>query len=139
MAVIVVFFFKKRRRLLTPLFIGLLFVPSSVAARNNILSLPGEVWGRVDFYNNRPVVGQFDFLQAVSFRAFPYLQPYVGATHFQQSGADPTTYTRYGVRNTTLLKPFVFGVEQQHYLRPSTLKDATVGYISLYKDWNLLE
>ena len=115
----------------------LLATPSIITASS--FTLPGEVWGRLDVTREKGNIAQGDIQQGIKFKVFPYLIPYVGATHYSIIDGDSATYVKYGVK-TEFLHPFTLGIEKQHYVYSNPdLSDAVTGYISMFKDWEFLK
>ncbi len=79
--------------------------------------------------------------QGVRFKGAPWIEPYMGFNKAQAlyvvGGNTESLYA--GFRNKTFLPPFQFGMEYRSTIVPDdpSIK-SIVGYVSVYKDWNLL-
>lgn len=79
--------------------------------------------------------------QGVRFKGAPWIEPYVGYNKAQAlyivGGNTESVYG--GFRNKTFLPPMQFGAEYRSTIVPDNPSiKSIVGYISVYKDWNLL-
>jgi len=134
---------KMKRLLLT---LSLLLVAGSVYAGplDLIFDAPGDVWGRFDAsvnpsnYNH----AQGNIEQGIRFDHLTWLTFYGGFTYWQEFSTAKVGYWQAGVKNTTWLENWIFGIEEQDYViadpvLPQGEQHFVVAYVSTSYSWNL--
>lgn len=129
------------KKILSLIFMFLAVGPS-FAGPLDILDAVGNFdgrFGRTSSYQNTNSEISFDMSQGVRFVGAPWIEPYIGFTKYQQLESTNTEWLAFGVKNRTFLAPFTFGFEYRDVVEPTDASpnNLLVGYISVYKDWNL--
>lgn len=114
----------------SPLFVGPL----------DILDMRGYLDGRFDKASN---VDNFnmsmDISQGVRFVGAPWIEPYLSFSKFQQIDVANIENMSMGLRNKTFIPPLTFGIEYRNIMEPAEepTSHMWVGYVSVYKEWDL--
>lgn len=112
-----------------------------------VYDLPGSFWGRANASpETTPSVfsASFQAEQGIRFEHMKWVTFYANFTYWETASVAESNYYSYGIKNTTWLAPFTIGFERQNYIWSNPMPDQVgqpdhlwVGYISIYKDWNL--
>lgn len=109
-----------------------------------IYDAPGELWGRADASPDATgglTHTQGNIEQGFRFQNMLFLTFYGGFTWWSQVGVSKSGYWSAGVKNTTLLRHWTIGIEEEGYVVSQPAQPADqhiiVGYISTSYDWNL--
>ena len=126
------------------IFILCLLSSTCFASPLDILDAKGNFdgrFGRTSSAENISSEISFDVSQGIRFVGAPWVEPYIGFTKYQQFDANNIEWLSFGIKNKTFLPPFTFGVEYRNIVEPldTAPSNLTVGYISIYKDWNLIK
>lgn len=114
----------------TPLFAGPL----------DILDMKGNMDGRFERVSNADNFNMsMDITQGVRFVGAPWIEPYLSFSKYQQITIANTENTSIGLRNKTFIPPLTFGLEYRSIMEPADQINPHmwVGYISVYKEWDL--
>ena len=106
----------------------------------DILDMKGSMDGRFDKVSNADNFNMsMDITQGVRFQGAPWVEPYLSFSKYQQLNIANTENMSMGLRNKTFIPPFTFGIEYRNIMEPADQIDPHmwVGYISVYKDWDL--
>jgi len=111
----------------------------------DILDAKGEFGGRFgqEYFEADGSIANniiFNVTQGVRFQGAPWIEPYIGFNKAQAvfitGGNTESLYG--GVRNKTWLAPLQFGVEYRSTVVPQDPAiRSVVGYVSVYKGWDL--
>ena len=127
-------------------FLLLLLVTGSAYAGplDVIFDAPGSVWGRFDtsISPSDYTHTQGNIEQGVRFDHLTWLTWYGGFTWWQEVNTAKVGYWQVGVKNTTWIPNWIFGVEEQSYviaepILPNGGQHFVVAYVSASYDWNL--
>ena len=110
-----------------------------------IFDAPGNVCGRID--NSIEPYGQLTHTQAsieqgIRFYNVRWLTFYGGFTWWQEVNSSEVGYWQAGVKNTTWVPNWIFGIEEEDYVVQNPVlanggQHFIVAYVSASYDWNL--
>lgn len=110
-----------------------------------IFDAPGNLWGRVD--SSVAPYGQLTHTQAnieqgIRFYDVRWLTFYGGFTWWQEVSSSKVGYWQAGIKNTTWVPNWIFGIEEEDYVvadpaLASGGQHYVVAYVSTSYSWNL--
>jgi hypothetical protein len=121
-------------------------VPAYAGPLDLIFDAPGNFWGRVEgsvnpWGNNNHTQAMVE--QGIRFDHLTWLTFYGGFTWWQDVETSRIGYWQAGVKNTTWVPNWIFGIEEEDYvvqqpvLANQTGQHFVVAYVSASYDWNL--
>lgn len=122
------------------LFLILLISSPLFAGPLDILDMKGNMDGRFDRVSTQDNFNMsMDITQGVRFVGAPWIEPYLSFSKFQQIDVANIENMSMGVRNKTFIPPLTFGLEYRNIMEPADepISHMWVGYISVYKEWDL--